>query len=280
MTETIEALVRRVDEDRWLASRFAEPLARQRLLALYAAYYEIARTSEVVTQDTLGAIRLQWWRDALDAVFGDGALPDHPVVLALAETVRGAGVPRAALDALIDAREKDLEQAPFQSWADLDAYVDATAGGVIQIAAQLCDPALELSCDHKAALAAAGRAWGYVGLLRAAPFWASRNRTFLPASLLAHVGLDLADVLSTRRGHAHVAAERAVLDRGLGALRDCQRMVAILPASVFPAVSYVSFAADYARAIERDGVGTAQRTPLGPLARRLKLLQLTMRGAL
>lgn len=280
MTETIDALVRRVDEDRWLASRFAEPVARQRLLALYAAYHEIARTPEIVTQDTLGAIRLQWWRDGLDAVFGEGPIPEHPVLTALAEAVRGAGLARAPFDAMIDAREKDFDQAPFQTWAELDAYVDATAGGVIHIAAQLCDPALELTSDHLTVLTSAGRAWGYVGLVRAAPYWTSRNRTFFPANLLAHVGVDLADVFATRRGHAHVAAERAVLDRGMGALRECQRAVRMLPASLFPAVSYVSFATDYARAILRDGLGAPRRTPLGPLARRLKLLQATMRGAL
>ncbi|MBU6373537.1 MAG: phytoene/squalene synthase family protein [Alphaproteobacteria bacterium] len=280
MTESIDALVRRVDEDRWLASRFAEPLARQRLLALYAAYYEIARTPEIVSQDTLGAIRLQWWREGLDAIFGDTPVPEHPVLQALAETIRGAGLVRAPFDALIDAREKDFEQAPFQTWADLDGYIDATAGGVIQIAAQLCDPALELTEEHRAVLTTAGRAWGYVGLVRAAPFWASRNRSFFPANLLAHVGLDLADVLTTRRGHAHVAAQRAVLDRGLGALRESQRRASILPAALFPAVSYVSFAADYAKAILRDGFNAPRRTPLGPLARRLKLVQVTMRGAL
>lgn len=280
MTETIDALVRRVDEDRWLASRFADPVARRRLLALYAGYYEIARTPEIVTQDTLGAIRLQWWRDGIAAIFDDKPVPDHPVLEALAEAVRGVGLERAPFEALIDAREKDFEQAPFQTWADLDAYIDATAGGVIHLAAAICEPALEITSDHRVVLTAAGRAWGYVGLVRAAPYWASRNRSFFPANLLAHVGLELADVLTTRRGHAHIAAQRAVLDRGLGALRDCQRAARHLPPGLFPAMSYVSFAADYARAILRDGFSAPRRTPLGPLARRLKLVQVTMRGAL
>ncbi|MBC8107455.1 MAG: squalene/phytoene synthase family protein, partial [Anaerolineae bacterium] len=58
-------LVRRVDEDRWLASRFAPAPVRERLIALYAVNYEIARLSETVREAPLGDIRLEWWRSAL-----------------------------------------------------------------------------------------------------------------------------------------------------------------------------------------------------------------------
>ena len=71
----------------------------------------------------------------------------------------------------------------------------------------------------------------------------------------------------------------AVIDRGAGALRDCQRGARTLPPVVFPAISYVSFAADYARAIMRDGARlNDQRARLRPLVRRLKLVQATVRG--
>ena len=65
MDEALDDLVRRVDEDRWLASRFAPADVRARLIALYAVNYEIARTAEVVREPGVGDIRLAWWRDAL-----------------------------------------------------------------------------------------------------------------------------------------------------------------------------------------------------------------------
>jgi hypothetical protein len=39
--DDLDTLVRRVEEDRWLAARFAPPLVRERLIAIYAVNYEI-----------------------------------------------------------------------------------------------------------------------------------------------------------------------------------------------------------------------------------------------
>ena len=63
--ESLDALVRRVDEDRWLAARFAPRLVRERLTALYALNHEIARAAEGASNPTLGEMRLLWWRDAI-----------------------------------------------------------------------------------------------------------------------------------------------------------------------------------------------------------------------
>lgn len=281
MIQSLDALVKRVDEDRWLASRFAEPATRLRLIALYAAYHEIAKTAEIVSQDTLGAIRLQWWRDAIAALFANETRADLAPLAPLREAIKSADLPQAPFDALIDARENDFVQAPFESWADLERYVDATAGGLIELSIRACDPSITLDEDRLAAIRSAGRAWGFVGLVRALPHWTARNRTFFPKNLLVHVGLDLSGVFASRRGHGHTAAARAVLDRGLGAMTELQRLVRTLPPVCFPAVSYVSFATDYAKSLIRDGgLATDGPAPLGPLARRLKLMQATVRGAL
>ncbi|MBK8544168.1 MAG: hypothetical protein IPL62_11845 [Caulobacteraceae bacterium] len=48
--DDLDTLVRRVDEDRWLAARFAPPLVRERLIAIYAVNYEIARRRPCVKQ--------------------------------------------------------------------------------------------------------------------------------------------------------------------------------------------------------------------------------------
>lgn len=70
LTETpwaeIDKRVRRVDEDRWISSRFAPPTERKALVALYALAYELVRVREAVSEETLGLIRFQWWREAID----------------------------------------------------------------------------------------------------------------------------------------------------------------------------------------------------------------------
>ncbi len=61
MSEDISALVRRVDEDRWLASRFAPESARARLMALYALHYEIAHAASAPQAVAAGAAFLLFW---------------------------------------------------------------------------------------------------------------------------------------------------------------------------------------------------------------------------
>lgn len=103
--EAIDARVKRVDEDRWLSSRYAPQAERRKLIALYAFAYELARVRTVVTEPTLGAIRFQWWRDALDEIAKGLAPRQHDVVRAVAE-VR---LPREELIQLIDGYEASFE---------------------------------------------------------------------------------------------------------------------------------------------------------------------------
>ena len=62
----LDQRIQTVDEERWLSSRYAPDEARQALIILYAFYYELARVRVVVTDQTMGQIRYQWWRDALE----------------------------------------------------------------------------------------------------------------------------------------------------------------------------------------------------------------------
>jgi len=63
----LAALVRRHDRDRYQTALFAPADRREAMFALYAFNYEIARVREIVTQPMLGQIRLQWWREIVDA---------------------------------------------------------------------------------------------------------------------------------------------------------------------------------------------------------------------
>src|SRR5262249_10286090 len=97
-----EALVRNADYDRYLSALFVPAERRKHVLALYAFNYEVAKTAESVTQPLMGQMRLQWWCDALDVIETE-RVRRHEVVQALAETLRTYALPRALLNALIDA---------------------------------------------------------------------------------------------------------------------------------------------------------------------------------
>lgn len=269
MRGELEDLVRRVDEDRWLASQLAPAEARERLVALYAANYEIARTAEAVREAALGDIRLQFWRDAAAAIYEGKTPPAHPAAEALAVCIRQSGLPREPLDALIDARAKDLESVPFETWADLDAYVDAVSGGLVRLAAIACAPGASFGRAALTAFCAAGRAWGFAGLARAAPYWAARRRTPFPRKLLDHVGLSEADALAGRGGAAWRAAVASLLDRAEAGLKQARLLVSETPSASFPALAYVTLVALYAAAVRRDGGATG----LSPIARRFRLFK-------
>ena len=154
----LDALVRRVDPDRWLASRFiADPKARADVIALHAFNYELARVAGGVSNALMGEIRLTWWREAMDEIAAGQPPRKHPTV----EAVAGAGYPLAALAEMAQARIADLDAAPFETEAQVLAYVDATAGAVMMLAAWRLDPAADPHAVKNAA-----RAYGLAGLWR------------------------------------------------------------------------------------------------------------------
>lgn len=248
MQDDLEALVRQADEDRWLAGRFAPRAVRPKLMAVYALNHEISRTAWSVTNETLGDIRLAFWRDAIAAVHAGETPPAHPALMAYAASAPNEAQ-ASAWDALIAAREHDLESVPFESWTDLQAYVEATAGGVFRIAIEAC---LDTTARHKqlAAFAAkAGQVWGYVGLVRSLPHWTARRATFFPRKLLTHVGLTPDAVFDGKSTHAVRSAAMAVIDRARHAYREAQDLASVLPATAFPAVGYLALAPRYMRAV-------------------------------
>jgi 15-cis-phytoene synthase len=273
--ETPDELVRRIDEDRWLAARFADGPGRERLNILYAFVYEVARVPEAVRDPALGAIRLQWWRDAVDGIYAGRGSADSGVITGLAGLVEWASLDRSLLDGLIDAREKDLEERPFEHWPEFEAYVDGTAGAVIQLAAKVCAPDLVQTKQHIALFRNAGRIWGYTGLVRALPVWNERRRTFFPQRLLDHVSLSKETLFSGATVHETSAACRAVLERAVSAHREVSRLSWGAPKEFFPAFGYVALVPDYMRALDRPYDGVAK---VSLLRRQIRLLMASATG--
>lgn len=185
-----EDLVRRFDEDRYLASIFAPASARPHLFAIYAWNFEVAKTAEIVSQPVAGQMRLQFWRDAIKEIYS-GSVRDHPVARALAEAIRGHQLPRPLFDELIDAREADLEPAPFADMDALEAYADATSGNVMRLAADVLsgDATPDDVARH------AGVAYALIGLVRSRSFHEVRGHAVLPPGVsegqVAQHALDL-----------------------------------------------------------------------------------------
>lgn len=278
--ETLDRLVRRVDEDRWLASRLAPPADRANLIALYAFAYEIAKIPETVSDRTLGAIRLHWWRDQIAAMLA-GEDPDgHPAALALREVLRSGRLPFTEFTRLLEVRLVDFEPEPFETWADIENYIDHSAGALVRLAAFALWPAGPWLPAQDQALMLAARAWGMIGLVRALPHWTARRRTVFPRKLMTRVGLSREELFAAKPGHAFVSATAALKERAASLHKNARAMAQSLPACLFPAFAYAALVPIYLRALQR-GSGESRpdgRAPL--LERQLRLIGAAALGGL
>lgn len=233
--------VARGDKDRYLASLFVPAETRPHILALYAFNLEIASIRDRVSEALPGEMRLQWWRDAIAGGPG-GAAGGHPTAEGLIETIDRFSLPRAAFDAMLEARTFDLYDDPMPSLADLEGYAGETASALFRLASLVLNAGEEAHSSDAAGHG--GVAYALAGLLRALPVHARRNQLYLPADVLARHGASAQDVLSGNaspafgaaledlRGHArrHLAtAEEALV--GVAALAR----VAFLPLALVPA---------------------------------------------
>ncbi len=217
---------------------FAPPDRREALFALYAFNYEVARVREIVSDAMIGQIRLQWWREALDEIVLGKAPRAHEVVAPLAAAIRAHGLPLAAFERLIDARELDLADQPPPSLSGLHFYLDGASGALVELALAALGVAGE---GAKAAAHAAGIGFGMAGLLRALPFHAGSRRLYLPADMMARHGIDSDEVFAGKGspGLKLLAAELAAmarehLDAAAQAVRQLPRAAvpALLPAAI------------------------------------------------
>ncbi|WP_126976541.1 squalene/phytoene synthase family protein [Frigidibacter oleivorans] len=216
MQDDIAACARLVeagDPDRFAATMAAPAAARPLLWPVYAFNLEIARAPWTASQPMIAEMRLQWWIDRL-AGMGAGAEPlAHEVAGPLARLIAARGLDVAPLIAAAEARRWDCWDAPFADEADLWAYLDATAGGLMAAAGQALMP------DARAGpvLRDIGAAQGLAALLRATAELRARGRAPLPdptpqgIARLARDGLARLDRARARRGLVPDAALPAIL---------------------------------------------------------------------
>ncbi len=205
--------VRRNDHDRFLTAQFAPADRRNALLALYAFNIEISKVREVVTEPVLGQMRLQWWRDVMEAIFA-GSPPSNEIARALSHTVRQFTLDREKMGRLINAREFDLLDEAPDDLAALEHYLDASAAELADLALTI----LGIGAEDKSTRAAARHvslAFGLSGIVRATPFLAAQRRTMIPKASLAAAGIRPDDLFTGRPvpglgDAARHLAERAV----------------------------------------------------------------------
>lgn len=186
----------RYDRERFIASLLMRPAMRLGLWALGAFNLEIARTREVVSDTTLGLIRLQWWRDALGAFYERGEVAAQPVMRDLAATIRDYDLPRADFESLLYAREFDLEDRPPGTMEGLGHYADFTHTPLLRLMLRVVGEDFSAPAVENIA-----KAYALAGLLRAVPFHAGQGRCYLPEDRMHLYGIDVETLYNG--GYAH-----------------------------------------------------------------------------
>ena len=267
-TQTFDTVLKSSDPDRRLAALFAPAQLRDQLMALYAFNHEVARIAEATSESLIGEMKLTWWRDAVSDLYASPArVRRHDVPEALAELT--SLIEESDLQDLVAARLDDVTARPFADLDEVIAYVDRTAGGLMRLAAQVCE--VEVDPDL---LREAGRAWGLSGLLRAFPYRAQIGR--------APVGLDSLE----KEG-----ASAAMLGQGLGAEKVSRALepvrhlaasaaerfcAAPLPAELVPVLGYAVLVPAYLQRLPADPYALAGQPPL--LLRQARLTWLSLTG--
>ncbi len=131
------SLVRGQDEDRWLAAQYAKKPLQNALLALAAIRIELRRIPSQVSEPPLGEIRLQWWREGLEAIREGGAPQAHPVLEAAAATPLADPRWAGRLDEVIDASARPLYGEGFASVEDLGDWLRESEGALDAMAVEI-----------------------------------------------------------------------------------------------------------------------------------------------
>jgi NADH dehydrogenase [ubiquinone] 1 alpha subcomplex assembly factor 6 len=143
--------VRRNDWDRFVCALFAPAEERPALFALLAFNVEIARTRAVVSERLLGEIRLQWWRDAIDALYrGNIAVLKHPVVEALKPAIETYALERAPFEAMIDSRSDELDQDPATDLRALETHARTSESNLIKLQMSVLGAVNEVTAENVA----------------------------------------------------------------------------------------------------------------------------------
>lgn len=134
--EYCRKIVRDSDYDRYLISLFGS--RSEALWALFAFHYEIAKTRFVVSEPTLGLIRLQWWRDEIAKIYSGQVYAAGEVLNALASVIRAHDLPQEWFEAMLVAREAELrDEVPSDVQGAL-AYLEMVQSPLLRAAVRIC----------------------------------------------------------------------------------------------------------------------------------------------
>ncbi|SFR30507.1 phytoene/squalene synthase family protein [Halorubrum sodomense] len=263
---------RRTGKTFHVATRLLPKRIRHPTYVLYG-FFRIA--DEVVDAEDTGSPAEQ--RAELDrlraAALGEEPT-DDPVLEAFAEVCERNGIPDEDVHSFVDAMESDIDTDRYETYADLEAYMDGSAAAVGRMMTAIMDLDPEAEAEALPHATKLGEAFQMTNFLRDVREDAvERDRIYLPLETLRRHGVSEQQILDLEFDESVAAAVREEMARterlyeeGIAGIKylpeDCQLAV------LLAAVLYV----DHHRLIRNLGYDTVSTTPELSLTRKLSLL--------
>ena len=250
----------------YYAFLFLPPPRRAAITAFYAFCREVDDVVDEVSDPTLAATKLAWWRKEVAQAFA--GQPSHPVMKALMPLSADFEITAAHLLAVIEGCQTDLEQTRVLDYPALQRYCHLVAGVVGEVAANIFGRTQATTVQYAHQL---GLAMQLTNIIRDVGDDARRGRIYLPMSELQRFEVKAHELLQRtapwgysprfdalmrfQAGRAHAA-----YDSALRLLPDADRV------AQKPGLMMANIYRTLLREIEAQGFQVLhQRTSLTPL---------------
>ena len=239
-------LVKQQDNDRFLCALFANTQEREKLFTLLAFNQEIARIPQMVNEPMAGMIRLQWWRDAIEGIYNNDPR-NHEAIQALYPLVQNHSLSRIHLDALINAREDDLDTTSPQDVETLLGYVENTSSALFILMLEALDIKDTTSIEAAKHL---GIAWALTGMLRSIKH-PQTKRLMLPELLLAEQNITKDEIRAGKNLERTKPIAKTLTDLAIESLKKAREHHSSIPKNALPVFLPALFADTYLKRLRK-----------------------------
>ncbi|XP_019568905.2 NADH dehydrogenase (ubiquinone) complex I, assembly factor 6 isoform X2 [Rhinolophus sinicus] len=260
-------LLRKRDYEGYLCSLLLPAESRSSAFALRAFNVELAQVKDMVSEKTIGLMRMQFWKKTVDDIYSDNP-PHQPVAIELWKAVKRHNLTKRWLMKIIDEREKNLDDKAYRNIQELENYAENTQSSLLYLTLEILG-IKDLHADHAASHI--GKAQGIVTCLRATPYHGTRRRVFLPMDICMLHGVSQEDFLRKNqdknvRDVIYDIASQAHLH-----LKHARSFRKSVPVKAFPAFLQTVVLEDYLKKIQQVDFNIfhpslQQKNPLLPLS--------------
>ena len=210
----------------YYAFMFLPPERRAAITAFYAFCREVDDVVDEVSDPSVAASKLAWWRQETAQAFA--GKPSHPVMLALMPCTQAFGIEHRHLAAVIDGCDMDLQQSRMLDYPALQRYCHLVAGVVGEVAANIFGRTHEQTIQYAHTL---GLAMQLTNIIRDVGDDARRGRIYLPISELQQFEVKAHELLKRESPWGYSGRFQALMRfQAERAHRTYDEAMALLPA--------------------------------------------------